>query len=81
MGKEASKCAMWGGHLSHVFMYVRTYVRTYIRTCVTLRNAILVWPTHTLHVGPRVYYVHVCHSTPDDAEPELEGDGAIALGV
>ncbi len=86
-GNEATKCAMWGGHMSRVFTYVRTYihkympacvftyVRTYIhkympacvfmyvRTCVTLRNAIFVWPTHTLHVGPRVYYVHVCHCT------------------
>ncbi len=62
------------------------------RKYVTLKNVIIVRPTHTLRVGPpgilcaclSLYSwmcAHACLLVDvEDAEPELEGDGAIALG-
>ncbi len=63
MGNEASKCALWGGH--HQCMYVCTCMYAVCRNRVTLKNAIIVRPTHTLRVGsPGILCesVHMCLS-------------------
>ncbi len=87
MGNKASKCALWGGH--HQCMYAHVHVCMYVvcRKCVTLKNAIIVRPTHTLRVeSPGILYAKCAHVfvtvlvDMKDAEPELEGDGAIEQG-
>ncbi len=56
------------------------------RKYVTLKNAIIVRPTHTLRVGPPGILCAKCAHMfvtvlvdVEDVEPDLEGDSAIAL--
>ncbi len=58
-------CTVGWTSLVYLCMYVCMY--DVCRKCVTLKNAIIVRPTHTLRVGPPgivcAKCAHVCHCT------------------